>query len=488
MKNVKTAALLIEQGFGARLLLQSKLLDELIKRSISPIILTSGPNTINKYLTDKGYADIPVHPLETKLYELKKSQIISRILQFTRFLAQKSQTTLDHLKIEKENALLSKNTNTKIFLYIVRTVVRIAKFHHKIMFAIIRLENKLTLTHGNSIFFDRYKPDILITTSIGTFDNDAYVMREAKSRGLKILTYVLSWDNTSSKGFGTNLSDHIIVWSPQMLQDLMTLHYIPQDKISIGGVPHFDAYSKIHTELWDKDRLYSKLNIKPNKKIILFGSKSPNNFSSNLYIARLLCELFNNDSDLQDYLIICRLHPIYFRFNRTSDGKHFGEDWNELQEEYGPDTIMIDYPEITDSDLNYFMSDNEILKLGSLLKHSKLCVNMFSTLNLEASIFDVPAINVCFEDPDLKKVNAKIARYDIRIDERQTHNQRVINSGATKVVYSAPEFIHSIKQELQSPEAKKTARSRLVASECHTNIGTSSQCAADLIQFLAINI
>ena len=48
-------------------------------------------------------------------------------------------------------------------------------------------------------------------------------------------------------------------------------------------------------------------------------------------------------------------------------------------------------------DIN-LMSDKEIVKLGSILRHSKIVVNMFSTLNIESSIFNVPTINVNFQD------------------------------------------------------------------------------------------
>ena len=106
---------------------------------------------------------------------------------------------------------------------------------------------------------------------------------------------------------------------------------------------------------------------------------------------------------------------------------------------------------------------------------------MFSTLNLEASIFDKPTINIAFDNSKAEVKGYKQNRFNIKVDEMQTHNQRVINSGATEVVHSYSELHTSILSALKNPSCKSKARKNLVKNECSDNIGKSSDIIATTI-------
>ena len=204
-------------------------------------------------------------------------------------------------------------------------------------------------------------------------------------------------------------------------------------------------------------------------------------------IASTISNWIATDPKLHDNVLVCRLHPIYFVNNRNKTGLHFDEDWDSLQKQLTSNILTIDYPEIIDGDLNYFMTDNEIPKLGSLLKHSDITINMFSTLNLEASIFDKPTINIAFDKPTPEINGYKQNRFNIKVDEMQTHNQRVINSGATTVVHSYSELHSSILSTLENPYSKSAARKTLVENECSNNLGESSDTiATKIIEFSLI--
>ena len=135
--------------------------------------------------------------------------------------------------------------------------------------------------------------------------------------------------------------------------------------------------------------------------------------------------------------------------------------------------IAIDRPEIIGSDLRYFMPEEEIIKLGSILKHSKVVINMFSTLNIESSIFDTPTINVCFQDTNQNPSSYKVARFDIDADERQTHNQRVLQNDATVVAYDSHQLQKYICDSVNNSALKQPGRYKLAQTECGENLGTA---------------
>tara|TARA_B100000530_G_scaffold336990_1_gene293904 strand:+ start:4449 stop:5909 length:1461 start_codon:yes stop_codon:yes gene_type:complete len=484
LNNKKKIALLIEQGFGARVILQTDILKTLIENGTDPIILTSGPDTITRYLQNTQYPDVPVYSLETEKYDRNSRLPFVRILRMIRLFSLKTQTVSDLFKMEIKDSKAHPNINNKIVTSIVRMGVLLAKLNHRIANTIISLENKIAHVDGNKMFFDEVNPNLLITTSIGTFDHDAYVIREAYKKGIKVVSYILSWDNTTVRGLGTNLSSRIITWSEVMKSELINLHKIDPDIIHVGGVPHYDTYMN-NDRLWSRKTIYEKMNIPENKDIILLGTKSPNTYKSNPFVARIICNSIKKNQALQNCVLIVRLHPIYFRNNKTYQS--YNENWESLAAEFGPDIIALDYPQTISYDLKYLMADEEIIKLGSILKNSKIVVNMFSTLNIEASIFNIPTINVAFQDKYINTTAYKQARFDIEADKRQTHNLRVTDNDSTVVAYNAIELETELIKTIRNPHQKKLGRSKLVQSECGANLGNAGSNIGNFISLIANN-
>ena len=265
--NENRIALLIEQGFGARIIIQTNLLKTLVENQLEPVILTTGPESIKAYLANTPFKNIPIYQLATDAYDQNSNKLFVRILRLVRLFSLKTQTVSDLFHMEIQDAKRHKNINNKIVNFIVRILVLIAQLHPSITSFLIAIENKIALVHSNQIFFETFNPKLLLTTSIGTFDHDAYVLREAVSRKIKTISYILSWDNTTVRGFGTNLTTHIITWSEIMKSELVQLHYQKPTLIHVGGVPHYDTY-KDTNKIWTSSELQSKQGLPSNKNII----------------------------------------------------------------------------------------------------------------------------------------------------------------------------------------------------------------------------
>jgi len=340
------------------------------------------------------------------------------------------------------------------------------------------LENSLYAPNIHQLHFKKYRPDILLVSSVGTFHYDQYFMRQAKNFGTKVITAVLSWDNTTTRGGPAAYSDLIISWTDVMKQELVNLNDIKEKRVKVGGVAHYDYYFD-RDFIWTKESLLSYFGIDRSKKIIFFATKSPNCYSSNKLIAEIISKAIDDGSIPNEYVLVIRLHPIYFRMKGAE--LVFQEELNEmnkLAEKYNH--VVVNEPHIETNVMNYSMPDNEINLLASLLKHSSLMVNIFSSLNIEASIFDTPLVNISFEKENSEGKEHK-ARFNIDLDLRQTHNQRIVKSNGVAMVYRDSDLIREINGNLTQPDKMKLGRKKIVDTEVGPYRGDAGERIAKII-------
>ena len=151
--------------------MQTDILRILMENELEPIILTSGPKSIKSYLDNTPFKNIPICKLETEAYDQNSNKLIVRVLRMVRLFSLRTQTVSDLFAMEIEDSKRHNNINNKIVTYIVRILVFIAKLHPSIVHSMIRIENKLAFVQANKSFFDQFKPNILLTTSINISPN-----------------------------------------------------------------------------------------------------------------------------------------------------------------------------------------------------------------------------------------------------------------------------------------------------------------------------
>ena len=116
--------------------------------------------------------------------------------------------------------------------------------------------------------------------------------------------------------------------------------------------------------------------------------------------------------------------------------------------------MHINYPNITSYNQDFEMDRSEQSTLKGILKVSDVVVNIYSTINIEASIFDKPLINIDFDNMmKMYSWKKKPERQDINIDRNLDHNSRVMKLGGIKNVKNEEELINAINFYLQTPSA-----------------------------------
>lgn len=338
------------------------------------------------------------------------------------------------------------------------------------------IEERLFAPDIHREVFDRHRPDLVVTGSLGYFNFDQYVMREARRRGVKTAAVIIGWDNTSTKGLPGARADYVVAWSEQMKRELVKYFDVRPEAVFVGGPAHYDLYA--HPEhLPGREEFCARYGMDPERKIILFGTRSPNKFPWTGEYIRTMARAIEEGRLAEPCQLLVRLHPNHFQ---TKHGQpRYPEILAEL-EAVGREHrwVFFDRPEILSDRLACDLPASDMVKLGAILRHSAVMVNYFSTLMLEASIFDVPIINF-FKH-----------RHNVLLDPGDQsqrsfeHVRRVVEAGAETTACSDEELIGAINDYLRHPEWHREARRRVVEQELGPHLGRAGRRTADFLASL----
>jgi len=480
-RTTKCIFLVVHQGFGARYLLRTDIFKEL-KNQVEKIVIIT-PNADEDYFKQEFQKDnVHIERFQNEKCEefIRKSKG-QRFFQLIRSFVLNGK--YDLRTVDGHYKLFLKESSAKGFipkykLLIIHIIVKLLRASKILRRLFLWIECRMFSPDIHRELFEKYKPDTVITTSLGNVGKgfDFIIMREAKKHGAKTVTVILSWDNTSGKGMGGAIPDHIIAWTEVMKKELIEYLDFPGDMISVGGIAHFDTYYR-KEELLSKNEIFNRFNLNGDTKLIVLGTKSPTSYPWNADIAQIIAESISQNKITVPAQLLIRLHPLHFLVKGDKrKNVYLIEEYDNLAEKYP--FVKIDAPEILSDKLTMDMPALEQIKLASILKYTDVLVNMFSTLNIEASIMDVPAVNVVFEGKSDRK---KSVRQSIEVDYDQVHNQRVIATGALRMCYTPQELITAINDYLNNPSLNKKQREYLAQQETGPHKGTAAKNIAKII-------
>ncbi|WP_136669289.1 hypothetical protein [Flavobacterium sp. H122] len=269
----------------------------------------------------------------------------------------------------------------------------------------------------------------------------APLIHAAQKQKIKTASFIFSWDNLASKGRMAGSFDHYLVWSELMKKELLHFYTsIKENQVGVVGTPQFEPYILNRYGL-DKLTFCSKFNLDLNKKTILFScgdvSTSPNDTRYIEAIAEIIAD--GKLDEEVNFLV------------RTSPAET-PERFNELAVKYP--WISWNYPKWTQARSNHqenwsqrIPTVEDVSDLKSVLQYCDLCVNMLSTMSLDAMLFDKPVINTVFGNGINGLVN----------DQRflnYAHIKKVLDSGAVTIAENEEELISAINQCLFTPDYK----------------------------------
>jgi hypothetical protein len=470
----------VHNGFSIRYLLHTDILPRLRALGAKVTLLMQGNPDVLDEFAGEGY---PVVSIPAELGDrLCARGRLQRALTFIRHYSFGGwvQTLEDHYNIALKSARLDQaSPRRRANMWFLRNAIVLCRRFRLLRKSLLALESQLYAPPVYQKVIKSTDPDLLVTSSLGTFDYDYYLMRGARRAGVPTAAVILSWDNTTTRGYPGAASDYVITWTELMKREAVEFSDVPEDSIVVGGVAHFDGYFREDPD-YDRAEFLRSLGVDPAKRVVLFITKSPNGYAYNPNIGRILGDAVAAGMLPDDVQVLVRVHPIHYRYK---DGKLVYEGAIQAFRELAADNpaIVVNEPTIRSTSVNSDMASSDLLVLARLLRSADVVVNIFSTINLEGAIFDKPLVNVCFECSETLYECRQTPRFDIDIDIRATHNERLAALGGVRMVHTPAELVAAINAYLADPSQDRQGRRRVVEEELGPNRGRSGEFIAETL-------
>jgi CDP-glycerol glycerophosphotransferase (TagB/SpsB family) len=197
---------------------------------------------------------------------------------------------------------------------------------------------------------------------------------------------IISWDNLSSKGIVNGDHDYVLVWNRMMFNEYKRFYSLfdpvgPQ--VCITGIPRFDIYFKELPEEYSILQFRKRYTISPSDRVILFTTSAISHFPNQADIVKHLLEYTTRKENVK---IIVRCHA----------GDNFGLYKRFAHE--GNLRTWYPYDNQDKSAISNRMPDlNMLNSLAEMLEYCDVCINVASTIRLEAAICNKPNISIAYD-------------------------------------------------------------------------------------------
>ncbi len=474
----KTIFLYINQGFALRYFLRTDILKTIAKSSTQVVIVSHNGDERSFRKTFES-ENVKVEKCNHEAYaQYRRKFRLHRILEGMRAFVLNgkydTRTVDDFRAIHKAQMGWTIEGGLKgwIIGLLWESVVKLLKMSKTLRRLLIAFESHMYCPKVHKHLFEKYSPDLVVVNSLCGFQYNEYFAREAHYYGrVPVCSVILSWDNTSGNGMPGYDVDYVVAWTENMRRELVELNDIDNEKIFIGGVAHYDSYYNDNIVL-DRNLYCKRLGLDPGKKTIFYATKSPKRFPWGPELVAELAEAIQKGIINDSSQILVRIHPLHYR---TAGGRLIFEDiLNEFEKVAGKySCVVLNVPETVSKEMDFVLSDSESTLVASILKHSDIMLNMFSTMVIEASIFKLPSINVCIREKC--KSDFGKTRQDIMVDYVQSHNNRVVQTGGVKTVFTEAELYEAINLYLDNPETDAGGREMIKENEAGPFCGNAGE-------------
>jgi hypothetical protein len=452
-----TVFLVVHQGFIARFLLRTEILSALKDAGCRVVVLA--PEGAHASLQEE-FADEQV-VIEGLRQPPKRGGERSLLWWWTLHLrnyaiANGHRTRALREKAERfpERFMEGQPVEQRVFKVAIHALWRSRRLRR----ALLRLELDRYVEEAHRDLFERYRPDIVVTTSPGYFKPDARLLREAAIHGVPSASVILSWDNPTSKGYRGANPDLVLTWSERMSAQMVEFQDFAPEQLVVAGVPHFDAYYR-DDELPSREALFARLGLDPARRLILFATSAPGYYGRDHEVAEQLARAVAGDALGAPAQLVIRVHP-----NFPSKDVPI-KDFERVAQAYPH--VRLDVPEILPAGLSCHMPGSDSERLMALVRHCDVLVNVFSTTTLEAFAVDRPVVMIA----------SKALVYE--------HMAEVLESGAAPVASDEAQLIGHVRRYLEHPEHQRAERAAIAARELGPADGAAGRRIAGLLLELA---
>lgn len=308
---------------------------------------------------------------------------------------------------------------------------------------------------------EKYKPDLILTSTPGFTGIEAEAILLAKKRGLKTVAVNFSWDNLFNNAKQIRKPDYLMAWNEPVKRSAHEVHHYPEDRVWVSGIMRFDHHFTKEFKTRDqsgREEFLKAKGLDPNLKTVLFTTVPPQTYPGQPDFLRRLIELRGLGVWKENFNILTRLHPRddFKNYERFVGQKNVHiEDAGKLREQKPGDLHKVE------------MDGGDLENLRKTLLYSDLTVNFRSSLTLETCLYDLPTINLAY--------NNYAAYYQM------DHYIPILESGAVRLVENEDQLIAAVSDYLQNRNLDSEFRKKIAWEYVPFQDGLSYKRNVDLL-------
>lgn len=320
--------------------------------------------------------------------------------------------------------------------------------------AIQWLDRRLNPQPEHDELFKKYQPDVVFITTSGR-DHDISVLRSARRFGVPSVLMEKSWD-TISKMLFADKADYFFSWGAFMTGQARQYQGYKATDILVTGAPQFDFYAQAAYHE-TREVFCARHGLDPKKKIILYGSSGGDVCDEVAYLS--LLNEWMKAGRLTNVQVLVRPHLGWAgdadRFSECGSFAEFFVDRTDKQNEKFKD--------------HWDTSIDHVVNLTNSLRHAAVCVNIGSTLTLDAVASETPVININFDvDP---AVDSNLSTKRLYMTD---YIEAISQFGATWLVRSQEEFLQALIATVEHNERREEENKKMVKRFMYANDGKSA--------------
>jgi len=264
---------------------------------------------------------------------------------------------------------------------------------------------------------------------------ESIIVNFMKKKNIPSIAMIISWDNLTSKGIINADHDYVLVWNELMANEYKRFYSVfdtPNQQIHITGIPRFDIYFKKTPDEYSPLEFRKRYQIDALDKIILFATSAIIHFPNQADIVEHLLEYAFQKQKVK---VILRCHA--------------GDDFDLYKKFIHNSQLIIWQPDHIKTIGNTLqqMPDLQILNsLATMMKICDVCLNVASTIRLEAAVCKKPNISIAYDgnlNPEFRNSVKRFYAY--------SHQLPLNKLGIDKMVYSKTELFNSLDEMLFNP-------------------------------------
>lgn len=311
-------------------------------------------------------------------------------------------------------------------------------------------------------FFDKYRPDVVFSTSILSTVDIPFI-KSAKRRGIATICLLKSWDNLDKQGLQIKV-DKLLVQNQHLKKLAFKWHGYAEEEVKITGFPQFDIYSRKDL-IMPREEFFKKINFDPNRKIIFFGSEgrwSPNDEQCIDVIYRAIRE----EKFIFPCSLIIRPVPSFGDINKKRYEPYRGKPNVYIDDKQRTGLFWPDTWDPTNEELVLFMNT---------LYYSDVTISVRSTLSLDAACLDKPIINPYFGAfiNNGRDITSKLYNH--------LFYQDLLSMGGITLVKNNEELINMVNNYLKDSLLCQDGRNKIRKELCGPLDGQSGRRVAENI-------